>query len=235
MAVSITYKGEAYDQGSIPGGTPVTTASFTPTNNSLLVAAHIGQMVSDTEADISGRMSISGGGLTWTRQVFRNSVSGGGAWDTCISIFTAPVATGASMTVTATINTSSPSARDQYRNMLQVFEVLDSARTFGTTAEGNGSGGSNQSITLSANTTTSSLVVASIACDDAAGAATPGSSWTEIREGSVGGYGMQTQYRLNASNTNVDWASVTASFGWIAGAIEIKGLALERMMTIIHY
>lgn len=68
-------------------GTTVTTASFTPPSSSLLVATVVAASGDDPV--------VSGGSLTWTRRV-RNAVGGCDLW-------TAPVVTGASMTVSVAI------------------------------------------------------------------------------------------------------------------------------------
>lgn len=67
--------------------TAVTTASFTPPSGALLVAA--------VAADSGDDPVVSGGGLTWTRRV--RNIDGG------IDLWTAPVVTGASMTVSVAI------------------------------------------------------------------------------------------------------------------------------------
>lgn len=68
----------------------VTTASFTPPSGSLLVAAVVASSADDPV--------VSGGGLTWTRRV-RNLDGGCELW-------TAPVVTGASMTVSVAVTDS---------------------------------------------------------------------------------------------------------------------------------
>lgn len=68
-------------------GTSVTTASFTPPSGSLLVASVAYASATDPV--------VSGGSLTWTRRV-RNT-------DGSCEIWTAPVITGASMTVSVAV------------------------------------------------------------------------------------------------------------------------------------
>ncbi len=72
---------------------PVTTASFTSVSGGLLVA-----MVAGSSDDPP---SVSGGGLTWTRRIQQAPGSARYA-----EIWTAPVVTGASMTVAATLTGS---------------------------------------------------------------------------------------------------------------------------------
>jgi hypothetical protein len=219
IAPTVTYKAEAY---SDYGGTqlnPLVTGSFTPADNSMLVAVHIGQFNSDSEADISARMSVSGGGLTWTRRVYRNNTDTN--YDTCITIFTAPVTTGASMTVTGTINTTTPTSRTWDKHLLQVFEVIG-AGGFGATAADSGNDTGPKSITLSAAPAASSLVIAAVCSDDSAGAATPASGWTELRDVNGGtGMALQTQYRSGSTSQTVGWDIVDALYAWEGVALEI--------------
>jgi hypothetical protein len=79
-----------------------TSASFTPASGSLLVL-----VVNAGEADTNraGSASVSGGGLTWTKRQENGSAFNGGGTNTeaYVAIWTAPVVTGASMTVAATV------------------------------------------------------------------------------------------------------------------------------------
>lgn len=76
------------------GGSSIASASFTPPNNCLLVAI---ALFSDGAASGWTVPSISGGGLSWTSRVSQTAINPDqmGA-----AIWTAPVTTGASMTVT---------------------------------------------------------------------------------------------------------------------------------------
>src|SRR5512144_2897420 len=65
------------------------TGSFTPANNSLLI---VFACVSDSAA-----LSVAGGSLSWTPQ---KSAASSGGFDSEVYCWTAPVTTGASMTVT---------------------------------------------------------------------------------------------------------------------------------------
>lgn len=91
MAISVTTP-TALVQGTPASGVDLTSGSFTPADGSLLVAV-------GTRRDLGGIVgsSVSGGGLTWTL------AKAAGSADTTkpgyVAIFTAPVVTGASMTV----------------------------------------------------------------------------------------------------------------------------------------
>jgi hypothetical protein len=74
---------------------PATSGSFTPPNNSIILLC----VVADTSTGVDLAMAVSGGSLTWTNQVERDGGEDNGGHT---SIWTAPVTTGASMTITAT-------------------------------------------------------------------------------------------------------------------------------------
>lgn len=81
--------------GTPGNGTDITSASFTPANNSLLVVCISADSSSSSAAQT---IAVSGGSLTWTARVERNAGESG-ANGGYAGIFTAPVSTGASMTV----------------------------------------------------------------------------------------------------------------------------------------
>jgi hypothetical protein len=85
--------------GTPGNGSPITSGSFTPPNDSLLVVAVNGD-TSGGPDDIT--ISVSGGSLAWTNEVERDPGDGGGANDGHASLWTAEVATGASMQVSVT-------------------------------------------------------------------------------------------------------------------------------------
>jgi hypothetical protein len=82
----------------------VVTAAFTPADNSLLVVC------ANCSGDGAGAdtYAVTGGSLTWTERAHRDHSNNNNRGTA--SIWTAPVTTGASMTVTFTIATSAGSA-----------------------------------------------------------------------------------------------------------------------------
>lgn len=104
MAISVDDTVARFTAVGTFSGSPVTatSASFTPANNSLLVVCISASEASTNAASIS---SVSGGGLTWTsRGVLGTGTNGGGANSPGFcAIYTAPVSTGASMTVSTAI------------------------------------------------------------------------------------------------------------------------------------
>lgn len=114
----------------------MTSASFTPADNSLLVLC-----LNWDEGSTSSLVvwTISGGSLTWTTRVERNGddagASAGGA-----AIITAPVTTGASMTVTVTRNTGGGT---QARQMSAKIYVVSGEHASPIGANGEGSSTTN--------------------------------------------------------------------------------------------
>lgn len=94
MAITVDGATVARWTGTPAGASTIASASFTPPSGSLLLVAING----DSNVGASFNPTCSGGGHTWTERVTRKN-SDGGATEGFASIFTAPVVTGASMTV----------------------------------------------------------------------------------------------------------------------------------------
>ena len=100
MALVRTGRG-SYPSGTAHGTTPFSTGSFTPSDNSLLVVPVMHFLTFGGGTQDPGQPTItdssSGGPLSWTHRgrVFINTDA-----PFNLSIFTAPVTTGASMTIT---------------------------------------------------------------------------------------------------------------------------------------
>lgn len=205
------------------------TGTFTPSNSSLLVAIFVGAW--DT-SDPAGITTISGGGWTWTQR--KEQVSSGlfSSW-LLISIWTAPVTTGASMAIT--FGNLNPGGRTFYGATCHVFDYVgyNTGSPTGATAGDQNLGDAAANITLSGAPASTSEVLAASAfttSDGSARGATEGSGWTEIYDQGAAGVNaaMQTQYRGSSTSTDVAFANMNtgaaASFGTmsIAAAIEIK-------------
>jgi hypothetical protein len=128
MALAIDASSPAH--ASATSGAPATTASFTPPTGALLVAMTAGQTPSAGD-DMS--ITVTGGGLTWTRRVARigndaaNSTGGvAGRPGTSAEVWTA-VSAGASMTVAADQDNGNTAA--SYITRLQVQVVTDGGST----------------------------------------------------------------------------------------------------------
>lgn len=227
MALSRTSHASAENSGS---GT-VTTASFTPPNNSLLFAV---LCADPSSPSTSVAFSVSGGGLTWTRQLTLGPIYFGGSapdYYQRMEVWTAPVTTGASMTVSGTDSASG--ANHQHLHVFSWTEY-DTGSPIGATVTRNGTTDTGAlSITLSASPASTSEVLAGRARIDSGSydsTATPGSGWTELYDtaGSGGVSDLQTQVRGGSTSTTVAWSDVDDTAGtsapWsvLSFGIEIK-------------
>src|SRR5262245_17117300 len=190
MALTPTVRATA-NNATDAVGPDVTTASFTPSNNSLLVAVALSQTnLSDVATTV---ISISGGGLTWTNRA--NTPLSGGT-NMCGAIWTAPVTTGASMTVTIT---GSNVVNDENYGAVTVavieFTGYDTATPTGVSlAAVTGSRSGAYSPALSGTSAATSYVVVGGVVDF--GTATKGSSWTEAYDGQAASGGTDHDFNV---------------------------------------
>lgn len=99
MAISVDSSVARWT-GTPSGVAEITSASFTPANNSLLVLCINGDEFDDSSNKL---LAVAGGSLTWTERIRRGSSEAGAG---IAAIWTAPVTTGSSMTVTVNRTTS---------------------------------------------------------------------------------------------------------------------------------
>lgn len=177
--------------------------------------------------------SLSGGGLTWTRDA-TVSDSGGGATIRA-EIWSALVTTNpGSFTLTASFTfTGSPSAGGMD---LQVFRYTghDTTDPIGATASGSLATNGSSSITLNATPAVTSSILsarASESDDTVFLSATPGTGWTELYDESLSinaGYSnTQTQYRAPGStSTTVLWNDTTVGAANVYSNL-CNGVAVE--------
>jgi hypothetical protein len=203
----------------------VTTASFTPSNNCLLVAV-VSSSSSTTISAANLTIADSLGTLTWTSQLAVTHTLNTEA----IRFWTAPVASGASMTVTFDAGTDST---DQYTFVIVDYTGYNTVTPVGATGSKN-TGTDNTydgaySFTLSGAPATTSEVFAGFHHDDnAAVSCTPGAAFTEINDIDTSGHsGLEVQIRTGSTSTTVDWVDVdtagtTNIFRGMGAAIEIQ-------------
>lgn len=204
------------------------TGSFTPSDNSLLVAVVHGSF--ENIATDAGSASLSGGGLTWTKRVEQYQVdlqySPGGSY---VAIWTAPVSTGASMTLTHTKSTPG-----SYGHAIAVYEYTGYNTTSptgatATTARQHTEGA--LSGTLSAAPASDSEVIAGVSVDNwnrSTGVITTGTGWTqqnyfEYIESSLH---AQVQTRTSSTSTSVGWNFVDGDINGFNGGTDVSA-ALE--------
>lgn len=210
--------------GTALGTGGFTTSSFTPPSNSLLVVSVVGMTASGASLNALTNLTVSGGGWTYERRVARDTSRT--SFDIGVQIFTAPVTTGASMTLS--LGSSAVNM-----NLLAVSAVAytnyNTAHPVGVTASGQALSGADgaQSITLLAPPASTSQVFAAMMIDKESVGSTPGAGFTQIhttQAGSAGG--VQSQARGNSTSTTVDWVDTHTGagtiFGYVAAALEIK-------------
>lgn len=216
---------------SISHGTGnITSTAFTPSDNSLLllVAFYI------AEADGTGEgtdLSVvsNTGGLTFTSQAVTTTSPG---WRYGIRAWTAPVTTGASMTVT--VGTGGINVH-RYRLVAVDYTGYNTGSPVGATAVGSDADGDGAaSITLSGTpASTSEIFAGALTAFNGATAISidNGSGWTEQDDvGETSWAAFQTQYRTGYTGTSVDWADMAngmtgAESGSVMLAVEIREAA----------
>lgn len=203
----------------------VTTTSLTPPSNSLLV---VSVLVVNNQS--SGTLTVSGGGLTWTRQKTFTSPNTPSGYTYKQEVWTAQVTTGAPMTIT--VDGTGTSGTDPARVTVQAvaFTGYNTASPIGGTASGSSLGDAAATITLSSAPVASSIVFATRGTADNAtvnSSATPGPGWTEVYDQATSaGYGdLQTMVRTNSTSTSVTWSNMADSTS--ASLWESSAFALE--------
>jgi hypothetical protein len=230
MALSRTQHGPYVHNtaGFVAQGTgPYTTSAFSTTSGSLLVAI----VIAGTDNPSTGEPSyvLTGGSLTWTKRTSAvGEYSGDGM---LVQIWTAPVTTGASITLTSThtgINSYNMGIypftyTGQHATPTGGFAAATSTTT--TTA-----------LTLSATPASDSEILAAMVVaandGDAAGATiAPADSFVELAEYTTTDsfYKRQIQTRTGSTSTAVSWTTTTDAGGGyerrIFAALEIKAAA----------
>lgn len=203
------------------------TGTFTPANDSLLVVVAMFMRNSLAAWDVAGQATISGGGLTWTRRIVAESTND---YNNAFVIWTAPVTTGASMSITVT----SPTNTLATWNRCYEYTGHDVASpmglvTSGSTASTDGS----YNPSLGASPASTSDVLAAISTTIAGAGNVDidnGTGWTELgQENSASFYGSQIQRRSGSTDSTVLWNDLDAAsstdnsfdgYRWVA--IEIK-------------
>lgn len=203
--------------------TSITTPSFTPNNNSLLVAAINCQEDHDPYSTFNE--SVSGGGLIWTKRVENEGSSSAGGFGCKQYIYTAPVSTGASMTVNfqPVTDTVGGAAITIYE-----FQNYNTSTPTGATQANNGYNRSGAWTGNLSGTPNSSSYIVSIACSDE-GTITPNTSWTSSDFStdpyctSSGNWYIRqdTTSTTGKTSTTISWTAVTTSYTWATSSLEI--------------
>lgn len=237
-------KNEFYTIG-VGNAVAATTTSFTPPNNSLLVV--VTNLLNDDDGDnMWTNNQVTGGGLTWTQRAHAQGTNAGfPEYNSGLEIWTAPVTTGSSMTVTAANSNgvSGSAFSDGARIGIQImaFTGYDSADPIGVATSSNNIGNTTGNMTLPSTTDLTSTVLAArsfVAATTDSTSASPGTGWTEVYDyATANGYGeLQTQVRVSSTSAAVYWTDINvndAPLGWTNGvAMEINAAQLPTVSTI---
>lgn len=213
LSRSSRYTGNS---GTYYGTGAWTTSSFTPSNNSLLVAI-AGLIENAGTTDPSGALTVTdSAGLTWTARANAGAAT---TWATGIRVWTAPVTTGASMTVSFDCGT-----RNSYQYFGAIFDYTgyDSGSPVGVTgSDGAIAFDGADSITLSGTPAADSEVIGAIYKDNG-GTSTEGTGWTELADIINGNQSMYVQSIVGLGSTSVPWVDTSEPT-----ATKIVGVAVE--------
>lgn len=217
MTVSVTkiYAGGTSDGGAevaFNSSTSFSSGAFTPGNNCLLVViVNTQQNVSSTLANITLSDTAS---LSWTKQTALSGIPFAGGFSEGLVLFTAPVTTGVSTTLTSGGWTSGTADCKYYFEVYQVtgHDTSTSTSWKGATAVNAANGTDAATLTLSAAPASSSVIFS--ACNTApnGGSATgvsAGSGWSLLNSYSAGAWnccGAQT--KTGTTSTSVAWTDV---------------------------
>ena len=228
MALALTVRATAENATNATNPSE-TTGSFTPADNSLLVAVATSQAEVGTIA-----LAISDSvGLTWTSR----ASSPASGFKMASRIWTAPVTTGVSMTVTISMTEGFGAVA------VAVVDLTgyDTGTPTGVNLAANTGGRSGAySPALSGTSEADSIVIAGGATDG--GTATKGASWTDIYDAvsAAGGTSHQINIEYIAGAVSAaNWAALDSSFATTAVAIEINaaaagGTSILRQMMVHH-
>lgn len=240
MALALTKRLGVTTSGNPHGTGSFTTSSFTPSSNSLLVVLVGVQtngvgVVDDTLFSITDSV-----GLTWTK---RAAAGSGTFYGTHTIIWTAPVSTGASMTITVDGTSSNDSVQRFFVSALDLtgYDTGSPIGATGTYIDASGHSSAAVTLTLSGAPASTSYVLAMLTWDNG-GAVTgvaAGSGWTEeYNHGPLNTYADgHVESRTGSTSDAVAWASHTSAFYNVGAAIEIKEASAGVAMPVLahHY
>lgn len=223
-ADGITLVAQVGGQTSGGHGTgPATTSSFTPPDNSKLVAI-VGVITNGGATDPSGDLTITDslGGAGWTSSV---AVGNANAWSIGLRIFTKDITTGTSMTVSFDCGST-----DAYAYEYGIVALTGVGSVGATASDGNTATDGAEALTLSAAPAASSLIIGAVMQDPQGGAgAVPDSGLVELYEFDNSGAGIQVQYRAPGStSTSFGWSDIgqaSTLYKAVAAAIEVTAAA----------
>lgn len=204
-----------------------TSNSFTPADNSLLVVGGAFVENNGTTTDPTSAFTISGGSLTFTERA--TAVASPTAFNSLVKIWTAPVTTGAPMTLA--LSTSGRTA-GLYGVSAVCYTGYNTGTPVGGTASGQQNGGFGSapnpvSLTLSGAPVSGDEVFGFVFADKTTANITPGSAFTEIDDLNNSNWGsLESEIRTGSTSTTVDWVDLRPGggslFNFAAAAIVIQ-------------
>ena len=205
------------------------TDAFVPPDNSLLVVA-VGVHVNGGSADPTGDMTISGGGWTYTPQESQGTT--GESFALGLKIYTAPVTTGASMSLTLDCGSIDILSYQVSVVAYTEYDTGDPVGGVGSDLDTTAPDGA-ETFDLDAAPAATSETFAALLIDKETIGTTPGTGWIDVHETQVGtSAGLHTQVREPGSTSpTVDWVDVhtggSNSYKSVVAAIEIKAAGDE--------
>jgi hypothetical protein len=219
-AVSLLSRTQRASNYATNSAANLVSSSFTPSNNSLLVAIVQGL----TNLSGSYTPALSGGSLAWTRRVNKIQKDSNSNAYCYAEIWTAPVTTGASMQVTLANSQS-----QEFIGLYIVEYTGANASPAGVSGTWSGAGWTTvtPSITLPGAPLATSQVVAALAANTypptTSIAGFNGSGWTEILGQQINNYdAREVEVRSNSTSTAVAWAGSIRVYSSAAVALEIR-------------
>lgn len=204
-----------------------TTSSFSPPSNSLLVVAVLAIENAATSTSFLAELTIaSSNGLTFTNRV--ETEASPTAFGLAIRIWTAPVTTGTSMTLTLDCGTRSIGT---YATSVVAYTGYDTGTPVGGTGSNFHDGITGTptaaSLTLNASPAATSEVFGAAGMDKSSANATPGAAFTEIHDLFNSDWGgLETEIRTGSTSTTVDWVDLIPGGGTLFN-YGVVGLAVN--------
>lgn len=219
MALTLTSRYTGFEDTS--GTDTLTSSSFTPNNNSLLVVAYAQQ--ENVNTDPGTTTTISGGGLTYTLQQYNYLF--GGNHNMVSMIWTAPVSTGSSMTVAVATGLADWGAA----MAIMDFTGYDTGTPVGVKGGRSDAGGtpfSPYSVTLSGTCASDSYLIGVGVGDESQGSdLLVGTGWTQHYKQLALYTGTLIQYRTGTASSTGQWDYLFTGYSAAASIIEIKAAA----------
>lgn len=207
-----------------------TSTSFTPASNSLLVVGGCFVENNGTTTDSTSVFQISDSGShTWTQQT--TDIANPTAFCSLFKIWTTPITTGSSMTVSLT---TSGRTAGLYGVSVVCYTGYNTSTPVGGVGHGIQTSGFTTpnpfSVTLGSAPASGDEVFGFVFADKSTTNITPGSAFTELHDLFNSNWGsMESEIRTGSTSTTVDWVDLRpgggALFSVAGGAIVVRAAA----------